>query len=145
MASMNFIFLFDISTILLMLVLAYLSKCLGGALKIKSFYKGLYVTAFLMATATCLDYSVRTFSLNLSLYIPMSIRLISSVTAFLICLKYWNWLFPEFIKKLRGRYLWRKKILVIEDDRDIADLVKLVLETTKRFRSPDSAGSAGGI
>ena len=26
-----------------------------------------------------------------------------------------------------------KKILVIEDDRDIADLVKLVLETTKQF------------
>jgi len=31
------------------------------------------------------------------------------------------------------RYLWLKKILVIEDDRDIADLVKLVLETTKDF------------
>jgi len=32
------------------------------------------------------------------------------------------------------RYLWKKKILVIEDDKDIADLVKLVLETTEDFK-----------
>lgn len=98
MVSMHLIFLFDISTILLMLILAYLSKRLGDAMKIKSYYKMLYLTAFLIASASGTDFVTKTFSIHLPLYIPMLIRLVSSITAFLICLRYWNWLFPEFIK-----------------------------------------------
>jgi len=98
MISLQFIFLFDISTILLMLILAYLSKRLGEAMKIKSYYKILYFTAFLVATATGTDFVTKTFGIQLPFYFSLIIRLISSVTAFLICLKYWHWLFPEFIK-----------------------------------------------
>jgi hypothetical protein len=98
MVSMQFIFLFDISTILLMLILAYLSKRLGEAMKINSYYKMLYFTAFLIATATGTDFVTKTFCLQIPFFITLIIRLISSITAFLICLKYWNWLFPEFIK-----------------------------------------------
>jgi two-component system response regulator VicR len=40
--------------------------------------------------------------------------------------------FPGIFQRLTGK-LMAKKILVIEDDKDIADLVKLVLETTQDF------------
>lgn len=98
MVSLQFIFLFDISTMLLMLILAYLSKRLGDAMKIKSYYKMLYFTAFLVATATGIDFVTKTFGFQFPLNISLIMRLISSITAFLICLKYWHWLFPEFIK-----------------------------------------------
>lgn len=81
-----------------MLILAYLSKRLGEAMKIKSYYKMLYFTAFLVATATGIDFVSKTFCIQLPLYVSLIMRLLSSITAFLICLKYWNWLFPEFIK-----------------------------------------------
>jgi len=98
MISLQIIFLYDIATILLMLILAYLSKRLGEAMNIKSYYLMLYFTAILIATATGIDFVTKTFSIQLPLYISLIMRLISSITAFLICLKYWHWLFPEFIK-----------------------------------------------
>jgi hypothetical protein len=81
-----------------MLILAYLSKRLGEAMKIKSYYQMLYFTAFLVAAASGIDIATKTFSIQLPLFVSLIIRLISSITAFLICLKYWHWLFPEFIK-----------------------------------------------
>lgn len=99
MDTLNFLFFFDISTMLLMVILAYLSKRLGEAMKIKSYYKLLYVTTFLVLAASGIDFAIKSMSIPVSSYIPLLIRLISSLTAFLVCLRYWNWLFPEFIKR----------------------------------------------
>lgn len=98
MISMQYIFLFDISTILLMLILAYLSKRLGEAMKIKCYYKILYFTSFMVAAAAGITFISKTFLIQIPIYLPMAIRLVSSITAFLVCLRYWNWLFPEFTK-----------------------------------------------
>ncbi len=98
MVNMHFLFFFDIATMLLMLILAYLSKRLGEAMKIKAYYKILYCTAFLVLAATGIDFATTTLSFHISEYIPLVMRLLSSIAAFLVCLRYWNWLFPEFIK-----------------------------------------------
>jgi hypothetical protein len=88
---------FDISAIILMFVLAYLSKRLGDALKIKPFYKMLHVTAFCIACASIFDIVSSSFNFTLP-FVSMSLRFISSAGAFLVCLRYWNWLFSEFLR-----------------------------------------------
>lgn len=82
-----------------MIILADLSKRLGIALKIKSYYKLLYATSIIIIAASGIDLAVNTIKLPVSPYIPLLMRLVSSIIAFVVCLRYWNWLFPEFFKK----------------------------------------------
>jgi chromate transport protein ChrA len=98
MIKIQLILLFDISMVILMIILAYLSKRLGDALKIKPYYKGLFVTAFIIILASCFDFITTTLSQFSIPYLSLSLRFISGCTAFLICLKYWKWLFSEFFK-----------------------------------------------
>ncbi|NLE01217.1 MAG: hypothetical protein GX640_15225 [Fibrobacter sp.] len=89
---------FDISVITIMIILAYLSKRLGDALKILPYYKGLYITASLIACASGLDF-LRGSKFEFSLpVLSISIRFIASGAAIFICFKYWKWLFSEFLK-----------------------------------------------
>lgn len=102
MVNIHSLFFFDISFVIMMIIIAYLSKRLGEALKIKSFYKLLYITSFLVVCASSLDAVSGTFGntaiSNVTLTISMVLRLFSGIAAFFVCLRYWSWLFPEFFK-----------------------------------------------
>jgi len=55
MINPGFLTFFDISFIIAMLVISYLSKRLGDALKVAPFYKLLYITAAFVAVASIID------------------------------------------------------------------------------------------
>ena len=88
---------FDISAVIAMFVLAYLSKRLGDALKIKPYYKILYLTAFLITCASATDIVSTSFHITTIPFLSMALRFISSAGAFFVCLRYWKWLFSEFL------------------------------------------------
>ncbi len=93
------LFFFDLSAVILMAVLAYLSKRLGEALKIGPYYKILYATGILIVCAIVLDMVNEAVTLNLPIsVISISMRFAAGVAAFLVCLKYWKWLFSEFFR-----------------------------------------------
>jgi len=102
MVNVHSLFFFDISFVITMIVLAYLSKRLGEALKIKPFYILLYITSFLIVCASGLDAVSGSFQTsavsNATLVISMVLRLLSGIIAFFVCLRYWSWIFPEFFK-----------------------------------------------
>ncbi len=91
--------LFDASAILTMIILAYLSRRLGEALKIPPFYRILYVTSVFIALAAIGETISSDIGLTVPQSIPMLVRLASAGTAFLVCLKYWNWAFSEYLRK----------------------------------------------
>ncbi len=99
----NNIVLLDISAIIILIVLAYLSKRLGEALKTASFYKCFYIGIALIVIAALLNtilagnniISVKPLFSNT---LPMAIRTFSGFIAVFVCLQYWKWLFPEFFK-----------------------------------------------
>lgn len=97
MINLHSLTIFDISAIVLMIVLAYLSKRLGDALKIKPFYKMLYITALCITSASIFDIVSSSFNYNLP-FVSMSLRFIASAGAVFVCLRYWNWLFSEFLR-----------------------------------------------
>ncbi len=93
----------DIAVIIIFLVLAYLSKRLGEALKTPPFYKLFYVGAAVIAATMV----VQTFSMNTDTpFVPrvsntvlMGIRFLSGFVAVVASLQYWRWLFSEFVKR----------------------------------------------
>ncbi len=91
--------LFDASAILSMYVLAYLSRRLGEALKVPPFYRILYLTAVLIAVAAVGETISNDIGIHIPHSIPMAVRLISACAAFLVCLKYWNWAFLEYLRQ----------------------------------------------
>ncbi|MDG5814430.1 hypothetical protein QA601_05035 [Chitinispirillales bacterium ANBcel5] len=93
------IFFFDISALSFMLVLSYLSKRLGEALKIRPYYKILYITSAIVLSATSIELiSLHDKILPFQNYITMGMRLGGAAIAFFVCLVYWKWLFGEFKK-----------------------------------------------
>jgi hypothetical protein len=98
---MNFsqgIVLFDVSAILIMVILAYLSRPLGVALKIPPYYRLLYLTSLVIALTAIGETIGNDQALHIPQAIPMLLRFFSALTAFLVCLKYWNWAFSEFFR-----------------------------------------------
>jgi hypothetical protein len=91
--------LFDASAILAMIIIAYLSRRLGEALKIRPYYRILYVTAVFLAVAAVIDVISNDFNIHIPQGTPMIVRLASAGTAFIVCLKYWNWAFSEYLRK----------------------------------------------
>jgi hypothetical protein len=91
--------LFDASAILAMIIIAYLSRRLGEALKIRPYYRILYVTAVFLAVAAVIDVISNDFNIHIPQGLPMLVRLASAGTAFIVCLKYWNWAFSEYLRK----------------------------------------------
>ncbi len=92
------LFFFDVSTVTLMLVIAYLSKRLGDALQIKPYYRIFLFTSAAVVIASAMD----TLPLPLDFkFIPIltnTLRCFSALLAFAVALKYWKWLFAEFSK-----------------------------------------------
>ncbi len=91
--------LFDASAIIAMIIIAYLSRRLGEALKVKPYYRIFYVTSIFVALAAVLQTISNDIGINVPQSIPMLVRLASACIAFLVCLKYWNWAFYEYLRK----------------------------------------------
>lgn len=99
MVLMHLLTLYDIQSIIIMLVFALLSKKLGEALKIPPLYKILYATALVTAIASILDIMSVSYNLKTMSLVSMALRFIGSAGAFFITLRYWKWLFSEFLRK----------------------------------------------
>jgi hypothetical protein len=93
------ILLFDASAVLLMVLLAYLSKPLGVALKIPPWYRLLYVTSVVIAITAAFETIGSDLGLHIPQGIPLLVRVVSAIVAFFVCLKYWKWAFSEFFRK----------------------------------------------
>ena len=89
---------FDISVMIFMLVLAYLSGKLGEAMKIPPIYKILYVTAFMVFFASILESFAHVTDVHLVVRIALVLRLLAGFIACGIVLRYWMWVFNEFFK-----------------------------------------------
>lgn len=93
------IILFDAAAILIMVILAYLSRPLGVALKIPPYYRLLYLTSLIIALTAVGEAVGKDLGLHIPQGVPMLLRFVSALTAFLVCLKYWNWAFSEYFRK----------------------------------------------
>jgi hypothetical protein len=93
------LFFFDATAVVMMLVLAYLSKRLGEAMHIRPYYIILFVTAALILAASGLETIPRPLSFEFIGPLANSLRFAASAAAFLVALRYWKWLFAEFSKK----------------------------------------------
>lgn len=95
----DYLFLYDIAAIALMLVLSYLSRRLGEALKIFPYYRVLYATSATVFAAFALDTLRFGAGLGGSRTLTMSLRCGAGLAALAVCLRYWSWLFSEFFKR----------------------------------------------
>lgn len=98
MVNIHSLTFFDISAVIAMIVLAYLSKRLGDALKIKPYYKILYITALCITCASIIDIVSISFHITSMPFLSMAIRFTASAGAFFVCMRYWKWLFSEFLR-----------------------------------------------
>ncbi|MCL2219649.1 MAG: hypothetical protein FWC23_06390 [Chitinispirillia bacterium] len=99
------LFFFDVMAVTMMLVLAYLSKCVGEARyagRDKPYYLILFVTAGAVVAASGLETIPRSLSLDFMPILTGSIRFAAAAVAFAVALRYWKWLFAEFSKKRGG-------------------------------------------
>jgi hypothetical protein len=92
------IFFFDVSAIIFMFVLAYLSNRLGEALKIPPWYKVLYGTAVLIVAASVLDVLSGIIPVPSIIRISLFLRFLAGIVSCGIVLRYWMWVFSEFFK-----------------------------------------------
>ena len=92
------IFFFDVSAIIYMFVLAYLSNRLGEALKIPSFYKILYFTVVMIIAASVLDVLSGIVPFLSTMKISLLLRFVAGIVSCLVVLRYWGWVFSEFFK-----------------------------------------------
>jgi hypothetical protein len=88
--------LLDVSSVLLMFVLAYLSKRLGEAMKIGPFFKILYITSIMVICASGIDFIAIYFNTHIFTLLSLSIRFIAGLAAVIVCMIYWKWLFAAF-------------------------------------------------
>jgi len=86
----------DASLITSMLILAYLSRKMGNALKIRPYYVILIIAAMVVAAACGIDAGMRAFAINASPLLSLVMRVSAGAAALCVCLRYWSWLFSEF-------------------------------------------------
>lgn len=98
MVSPRGILFFDIAIIFFMLVLAYLSNRLGEALKIKPYYKILYLTSIMIILAASIDALTEITVFSFLIKPAVFIRFLAGAIALVIVLRYWGWIFFEFFK-----------------------------------------------
>lgn len=96
MADLLTILSLDVSLIISMLILAYLNRKMGDALKIGPFYIILYCAALLVAVASGIDIAIKAYGIPLSPMVLLTGRCFAGVAAFGTCMRYWSWLFSEF-------------------------------------------------
>jgi len=93
------LFFFDVTSVTMMLVLAYLSKRLGEAMHVRPYYTLLFVTAALVVAAAGLETIPESLSFGFVSILANSMRFAAAAVAFVVTLRYWKWLFAEFSKK----------------------------------------------
>ena len=98
MSYLQGIVYFDISVMVFILVLAYLSEKLGEALKIPPYYKFLYGMAFMILFASLLESFAHVIGFPSIVRISLVIRVLVGFIACGIVLRYWLWVFNEFFK-----------------------------------------------
>ena len=98
MPYLESILLFDVAAIGLMLLIAYLSRRLGDALKIPPYFRLLYLAVLCIIVASFIDIYKDTQNTSV-LYLANILRVSSGIGALAVCFRYWNWLIPEYIKK----------------------------------------------
>jgi hypothetical protein len=87
---------FDLSVVLTLLILAYLSKRLGDAMKTPRWYLALYGAVVMVVMASGLEITGGAFSFALSPLVTLGMRLGAGIIALGVCFRYWSWLFSEF-------------------------------------------------
>jgi uncharacterized membrane protein len=92
----------DIAVIIIHLVLAYLSKRLGDALKTPPYYKLYYVGIALVITSVFINtisipQTIAAFPKVVKV-ITMGLRCVSGLLAVFASLQYWRWIFSEVFK-----------------------------------------------
>jgi len=95
----SFLTFFDISFIIAMLVVSYLSKRLGDALKVAPIYKLLYITSVLIAIASIIDIVYVSYNGTTMPLVSIALRFIAGAVSLIVALRYWSWLFSEFLRK----------------------------------------------
>jgi hypothetical protein len=96
MAELMTRLLFDCSMMSSMLILAYLSRKMGEALKIFPYYLILYAAALIVVAAGGIDIAVKAQAHGVSPEWPAILRCCAGAAALVISLRYWKWLFGEF-------------------------------------------------
>ncbi len=96
------VFFLDIASIIILIVIAYLSKRLGEALKTPPYYKLLYGAVGLIIAAAIVNAFAANELVKLSAgplnTVSMIIRFFSGIISVFACLQYWKWLFSEIAK-----------------------------------------------
>ena len=96
MAELMTRLLFDCSMMSSMLILAYLSKKMGEALKIFPYYLVLYAAALLVVAAGGMDIAVKAQAVGIQPQWAGGLRCLAGAAAVAVSLRYWKWLFGEF-------------------------------------------------
>jgi hypothetical protein len=98
MISLHGLILFDIAAVMAMLVVAYLSKSMGEALKIPPYFRVLHFTSLLIAVAAIIDAVPKNRLFPYSETVSMVVRCLAGIIALPVCLRYWKWLISEYFK-----------------------------------------------
>jgi hypothetical protein len=99
MIALHSLILFDASVVVIMIIIAYLSRRIGDALKIKPYYRILYLTSIVIALTALGDIILNDINIHIDPIVPIGLRFISACTAFLVSLRYWSWAFSEYLRK----------------------------------------------
>ena len=102
MVNISSIIVLDGATVILMFVLASLSKRLGEAMKVLSFYRLFYIAIVLIISSSILNLLVLNEITIAPLWkytIPSLLRFIAGLMAIIALMRYWKWLFSEFFKR----------------------------------------------
>ena len=103
MQTIHSIIILDMATVVILSVLASLSKPLGDALKIRPYFRLFYLAAALVLFGSLLDSLSMdaTFALSrgFSEVLSGALRLTAGLISVGVCQRYWKWLFGEFFKK----------------------------------------------
>ena len=103
MQSIPSLIILDLAAAALMTVLASLSRRLGTALKIAPYYRFTHVAVVMVLIAALMNAVMSgTAALHgnpLMDVIAEALRLCAGIIAVASCLRYWKWLFSEYLKK----------------------------------------------
>jgi hypothetical protein len=90
------IILFDLSVLLIIAILSYLSKRLGDAMKTAPYYMVLYVAGAIVLIACGIDIASAVAAVSVPSLVALVLRCIGGILALAVALRYWRWLFSEF-------------------------------------------------
>jgi hypothetical protein len=94
----------DTAAAVIMIVLASLSRRLGEALKIRPYYRLIYAAVTLLLAASLInavfyDPAAAATARTALDVVPAGLRFTAGIIAAASCLRYWKWLFSEYLKK----------------------------------------------